>query len=174
MTPTRNRARQNLCKAISACFTAAMLIAAPAPSHAGDIPTFAVDASWPKPLPNNWILGQVGGITVDAQGHIWVIHRPRSLTDDEKGAALNPPRSKCCVSAPPVLEFDADGNLLRSWGGPGEGYEWVGREHGIEVDEKGFVWVGGNADNDNAILKFTARRQVRDADRQDRAEQGLQ
>ncbi len=126
-----------------------------APSHAGDIPTFAVDASWPKPLPNNWILGQVGGITVDAQGHIWVIHRPRSLTDDEKGAALTPPRSKCCVSAPPVLEFDADGNLLRSWGGPGEGYEWVGREHGIEVDEKGFVWVGGNADNDNAILKFT-------------------
>ena len=90
-----------------------------------------------------------------AQGHIWVIHRPRSLTDDEKGAALKPPRSKCCVSAPPVLEFDADGNLLRSWGGPGEGYEWVGREHGIEVDEKGFVWVGGNADNDNAILKFT-------------------
>ena len=130
-----------------------MLIATPAPSHAGDIPTFAVDASWPKPLPNNWILGQVGGITVDAQGHIWVIHRPRSLTDDEKGAALTPPRSKCCVSAPPVLEFDADGNLLRSWGGPGEGYEWVGREHGIEVDEKGFVWVGGNADNDNAILK---------------------
>ena len=54
-----------------------------------------------------------------------------------------------------MLEFDADGNLLRSWGGPGEGYEWVGREHGIEVDEKGFVWVGGNADNDNAILKFT-------------------
>ena len=54
-----------------------------------------------------------------------------------------------------MLEFDADGNLLRSWGGPGEGYEWVGREHGIEVDDNGFVWIGGNADNDNAILKFT-------------------
>lgn len=54
-----------------------------------------------------------------------------------------------------MLEFDSDGNLLRSWGGAGEGYEWVGREHGIEVDERGFVWVGGNADNDNAILKFT-------------------
>jgi DNA-binding beta-propeller fold protein YncE len=124
-------------------------------AQAGEIPTFAVDASWPKPLPNNWILGQVGGITVDGQGHIWVIHRPRSLTDDEKGASLTPPRSKCCVSAPPVLEFDTDGNLLRSWGGPGEGYEWVGREHGIEVDDKGFVWLTGNADNDNAVLKFT-------------------
>jgi DNA-binding beta-propeller fold protein YncE len=59
------------------------------------------------------------------------------------------------VPAPPVLEFDLDGNLLRSWGGRGEGYEWVGREHGIEVDERGFVWIGGNADNDSAILKFT-------------------
>ena len=129
--------------------------ALPGAASAGDIPAFQVDPSWPKQLPNNWILGQVGGITVDSQGHIWVIHRPRSLTDDEKGATLNPPRSKCCLPAPPVLEFDVDGNLLRSWGGPGEGYEWVGREHGIEVDERGFVWIGGNADNDNAILKFT-------------------
>ena len=129
-------------------------------ARAGDIPKFEVDAAWPKPLPNNWILGQVGGITTDKDGHIWVIHRPRSLTDDEKGASLTPPRSKCCVSAPPVLEFDVEGNLLRSWGGPAPagaspGYEWVGREHGIEVDDKGFVWIGGNADNDNVILKFT-------------------
>jgi hypothetical protein len=132
-----------------------MVFALPDVAAAGEVPTFAVDASWPKQLPNNWILGQVGGITVDWQGHIWMIHRPRSLTDDEKGATLNPPRSKCCVSAPPVLEFDVEGNLLRSWGGPGAGYEWVGREHGIEVDPAGFVWIGGNAENDNAILKFT-------------------
>ena len=111
--------------------TAAASATLPVAVGASEIPRFEVDASWPKPLPNNWILGQVGGITVDSQGHIWMIHRPRSLTDDEKGAALTPPRSKCCVSAPPVLEFDADGNLLRSWGGPGEGYEWVeiGRAH---------------------------------------------
>ena len=143
-------------KALS--ITAAVSIGAlttPQIASAGDIPTFAVDPSWPKPLPNNWIIGQIGGITVDWQGHIWVIQRPRSLTDAEKGATLNPPRSKCCVPAPPVLEFDVDGNLLRSWGGPGDGYEWVGREHGIEVDERGFVWIGGNADNDSAILKFT-------------------
>lgn len=134
---------------------AAVSLLLPHMVSAADIPTFAVEPSWPKQLPNNWILGQVGGITVDANGHIWVIHRPRSLTDDEKGAALNPPRSKCCIPAPPVLEFDTDGNLLRAWGGPGPGYEWVGREHGIEVDDRGFVWIGGNADNDNAILKFT-------------------
>jgi DNA-binding beta-propeller fold protein YncE len=135
----------------------ALLLGATTPrsARAAEIPRFEVDASWPKQLPNNWILGQVGGITVDSEGHIWIIHRPRSLTDDEKGAALTPPRSKCCVSAPPVLEFDSDGNLLRAWGGPGEGYEWVGREHGIEVDDRGFVWIGGNAENDNAILKFT-------------------
>src|SRR5450432_2686370 len=128
----------------------------PRAANAGEIPTFAVEASWPKPLPNNWILGQVGGITVDANGHIWVIHRPRSLTDDEKGAALNPPRSKCCIPAPPVLEFDTDGNLLRAWGGPGPGYEWVGREHGIEVDDRGFVWLTANAETDNVVLKFTS------------------
>jgi DNA-binding beta-propeller fold protein YncE len=141
-------------KTLSLLFAAATILF-PHGSRAGDVPTFAVDASWPKQLPNNWILGQVGGITVDWQDHIWVIHRPRSLTEDEKGASLTPPRSKCCFPAPPVLEFDADGNLLRAWGGPGDGYEWVGREHGIEVDERGFVWIGGNADNDNAILKFT-------------------
>ncbi|WP_441242186.1 hypothetical protein [Tardiphaga sp. 768_D3_N2_1] len=151
-SPTRARSLRAL--AIAA-LTLTALSLTPPPSRAADIPRFEGDASWPKPLPNNWILGQVGGITTDKDGHIWVIHRPRSLTDDEKGAALNPPRSKCCVSAPPVLEFDAAGNLLRSWGGPGEGYEWVGREHGIEVSDDGFVWVGGNLDNDNAILKFT-------------------
>src|SRR6478609_5963408 len=141
MTPKLNRARLKLSGFIlSACIASSSLLALPVPARAGDVPTFAVDASWPKQLPNNWIIGQIGGITVDGQGHIWVIHRPRSLTDDEKGATLNPPRSKCCVPAPPVLEFDTDGNLLRSWGGPGEGYEWVGREHGIEVDERGFVW----------------------------------
>jgi DNA-binding beta-propeller fold protein YncE len=138
------------------CLATSLAISlSPRPVAAAEVPTFAVDASWPKPLPNNWIIGQVGGITVDWQGNIWVIQRPRSLTDDEKGATLNPPRSNCCVPAPPVLEFDASGNLVRSWGGSGTGYEWVGREHGIEVDERGFVWIGGNADNDNVLLKFT-------------------
>src|SRR5580704_8923301 len=107
---TRGGLRRGICLMVTAAF---WLLAAPA-LLASEIPSFAVDTAWPKPLPNNWILGQVGGITVDAQGHIWMIHRPRSLTDDEKGAVLTPPRSKCCISAPPVLEFDSDGNLLRA------------------------------------------------------------
>jgi hypothetical protein len=155
----RNRAVAGFSRTVSAALAAAVLLgltALPRAAGAGDVPTFAVDASWPKPLPNNWTIGQVGGITADSQGHIWVIHRPKSLTDDEKGADLKPPRSKCCVSAPPVLEFDEAGNLLRSWGGPGEGYEWVGREHGIETDDKGNVWLTGNADNDNVAMKFSA------------------
>jgi hypothetical protein len=162
MTPRQKRGRQiftlaSVCQTLCV-LTAAVVLSAtalPRTAHAGEIPTFAVDASWPKPLPNNWIIGQVGGITADWQGHIWVVQRPSSLTDDEKGAALTPPRSKCCVPAPPVLEFDTDGNLLRAWGGPGEGYEWVANEHGIEVDERGFVWLTGNAPNDSKILKFT-------------------
>ncbi len=122
---------------------------------AADPPGFAVEAAWPKPLPNNWILGQVAGVATDEQDHVWIVQRPASLTPDEKGAALTPRRSKCCIPAPPVIEFDAEGNVLRSWGGPGEGYEWFRNEHGIRVDKKGFVWIGGNAENDGQVLKFT-------------------
>src|SRR6267142_6777162 len=95
---------------------------------------YAVDAAWPKPLPNNWTLGQVAGIAVDARDHVWLIHRPKTLIDEEKGAAINPPRAKCCLPAPPVLEFDGEGNLLRAWGGPGSASEWFENEHGIYVD----------------------------------------
>src|SRR5258708_25259841 len=91
----------------------------------GTIPKFAVDPYWPKPLPENWILGQVAGIAVDKNDHIWIVHRPKSLVDDEKGAQLDPPTTKCCKAAPPVMEFDRQGNLLRSWGGTStDQYPW--------------------------------------------------
>ena len=122
-------------------------------------PRYAVDATWPKPLPNHWILGPVAGIAVAADDTIWMIHRPLSLTDDEKGSTLNPPRSKCCSAAPPVLQFDRQGNLLRSWGSDGstagQGFDWPANEHGIYVDPKGDVWIGGNAAADHQLLKFT-------------------
>jgi hypothetical protein len=122
---------------------------------AAEAPQFQVDPLWPKALPNNWILGQVAGIAVDAQDHVWIIQRPRTLSDDEKGATLDPPRSRCCAPAPPVIEFDRNGNVVQAWGGPGNGYDWPKNEHGIRVDSNGFVWIGGNAPDDGMILKFT-------------------
>src|SRR4051794_22664935 len=96
-------------------------------------PRFQVDPFWPKPLPNGWIMGQAAGVSVDKKDLIWVVQRPNSLTEDEKGATLTPPRSKCCKPAPPVLQFEQAGKLLKSWGGPGQGYDWFENEHGITI-----------------------------------------
>ncbi len=125
------------------------------PSNAPGVPKFQPEPFWPKPLPGNWILGQVAGIAVDRNDHIWIIHRPATLFDDEKGATKNPPETKCCTAAAPVLEFDQEGNLLSSWGGPGEGFDWPRSEHGIHIDSKGNVWLAGNDNADDQILKFT-------------------
>ena len=118
-------------------------------------PQLQVDPFWPKPLPNNWLLGQVAGVAVDSRDHVWIVQRPGSLSERELGAAQNPPLGKCCVAAPPVLVFDQSGNLVRAWGGPGAGYEWPASEHGIFVDESDSVWLAGNGDNDSQMLKFT-------------------
>jgi hypothetical protein len=160
------------------------------------VPGFIADAGWPKPLPNHWILGQVGGLYVAPDDHIWIYQRPRTLTNDEAaltgathvskdGAPVDAmgfprphgPLGDCCVPAPSVMEFDAEGTLLRAWGGPAdpgrcqvsEGCVWPASEHGIFVDHNGFVYLGGNSANrtpngsawasghgaDGMILKFT-------------------
>jgi DNA-binding beta-propeller fold protein YncE len=119
-------------------------------------PQFEVDPLWPKPLPNHWLLGMTIGVWADDQDHIWIIHRGApTLSNMEKGAELQPPTGECCRAAPPVLEFDQEGNLLRHWGGPGTGYEWPESNHGIFIDYKGNVWIGGNGAKDAHILKFT-------------------
>ena len=119
-------------------------------------PRFEVDPLWPKPLPNNWLLGWTIGVWVDEQDYVWIIHRGASgLNKNEIGAEINPPIAECCRTAPPVLVFDPDGNLVRAWGGPGPGYEWPQSNHGIHVDYKGNVWIGGNGEKDAQILKFT-------------------
>jgi len=124
-------------------------------ARAEGLPQFAVDPFWPKPLPDSWILGQVAGIAVDNDDNVWIVHRPSTLVDDEKGAQKSPPETRCCIAAPPVLQFSADGRLLKSWGGPGAGYEWPESEHGIHIDKEGNVWLAGNSKNDHQILKFT-------------------
>ena len=160
------------------------------------VPGFIADAGWPQKLPNNWILGQVGGLYVAPDDHVWVFQRPRSLTDDEAALTDSTHKAKdgkpvdvmgharpygvlgdCCVPAPSVLEFDANGKLLRAWGGPADpdkckmeqGCVWPATEHGIFVDHNGFVYLGGSDFNDKPngsawsssngsdgmILKFT-------------------
>jgi DNA-binding beta-propeller fold protein YncE len=119
-------------------------------------PIYEVDPLWPKPLPNNWLLGWTIGAWVDEQDNVWIIHRGAGgLHNNERGAELNPPIAECCRTAPPILVFDPAGNLLRSWGGPGPGYEWPESNHGVHVDYKGNVWIGGNGQKDAQILKFT-------------------
>jgi len=118
-------------------------------------PRFEVDPLWPKPLPNNWILGQVIGLTVDARDHIWIVHRDNLLGANEAAADQNPPIASCCSKAPPVLEFDPAGNLVGHWGGPGAGYDWPESNHGIFIDHKDNVWIGGNVGTDAHVLKFT-------------------
>jgi DNA-binding beta-propeller fold protein YncE len=118
-------------------------------------PQYIVEPFWPKPLPDNLILGQVAGVAVDNDDSVWIIHRPSTLVDDEKGAQKSPPETRCCLAAPPVLHFSSDGKLLASWGGTGTGYDWPSSEHGIHIDKAGNVWLAGNGKDDHQILKFT-------------------
>ena len=120
--------------------------APPKPTVAGaaqSSPNYQVEVLWPKPLPNHWILGSVTGVAVDAQDHIWVLHTASSATPNtELGTGTTPPTAEyCCTAAPPVLEFDAAGNLLSHWGGRGAGYDWPQTPGGIAVDPKGNVWI---------------------------------
>ena len=108
-------------------------------------PRFEVDPLWPKPLPNHWVIGATIGLGVDSKDNVWIIHRGGSLEEKERYATWTPKASECCVPAPPVLGFNAAGDLIASWGGQnGPGYEWPSSNHGIDVDHKGNVWIGGN------------------------------
>ena len=144
---------------------------------------YEVDRMWPKPLPNNWVLGYTIGLAVDARDHVFIVHRGQSGQDPKfmsqmtfapaagrGGRAGAPARGDaavgetvatgakpisefCCSAAPPVLEFDPAGNLVRHWGGPGAGYEWQPSLHGITIDGKDNVWLAGN--NGHSVVKFS-------------------
>ena len=117
-------------------------------------PRFEVDPMWPRPMPNHWVLGNAIGVWVDDQDHVWIVHRGSdTLANNEKGLELK--SADCCSGAPPVLEFDQQGNLVRHWGGPGSGFDWPASNHGIFVDHTGNVWIGGNGPGDSHVVKFT-------------------
>lgn len=107
-------------------------------------PRFEVDPMWPKPLPNHWVIGAAIGVAVDAKDNVWIIHRGGSLEEKERYATWSPKASECCAPAPPVLAFNPAGDLIASWGGNSDGFEWPSSNHGIDVDFKGNIWIGGN------------------------------
>jgi DNA-binding beta-propeller fold protein YncE len=123
---------------------------AQAPATSRRVPVFEVDPGWPK-LPNNWVVGHVASVAVDRRDHVFMLHRPNTIPEDRRKNA-----------APPVLEFDASGKFVNAWGGPGSGYDWPDSEHGIAVDYKDRVWIGGSAPvapslrnlDDDMLLKF--------------------
>lgn len=119
-----------------------------------EAPRFEVDPMWPKPLPNHWILGSAIGVGVDSRDHVYIIHRGDSTLNQRTEAGGGGRIADCCLAAPPILEFDPDGNLVNSWGGPGQGYDWPSSNHGISLDAKDNVWIGGNGNGDSHILKF--------------------
>ena len=107
-----------------------------------EVPMFEVDPNWPT-IPNGWVLGVVASVSVDSRDHVWVLHRPGALEGEEASMA-----------APPLLEFDPEGNFVQGWGGPNSDYHWPASEHGVFVDHNDYVWVGGNGPEDQ-LLKFT-------------------
>ncbi len=108
------------------------------------MPRFAVDAAWPPRLPNGWVMGDASSIAVDGRDHVFVLSRPRTVAPERQTQA-----------APAVMEFDARGAFVKGWGGPGTGYDWPDTEHGIYVDSRDRVWIGGN--NPIAQLRLTPR-----------------
>lgn len=155
MTP-RVRNVSLLIGAIVVLIGAQWTLSITAEADAHKAPHFEVDPLWPKPLPNHWVLGSAIGVGVDSRDHVFVIHRRESLDErTEAGAAVDPPTSSCCIAAPNVLEFDPEGNLVGSWGGPGEGYDWPSSNHGLTIDHKDNVWIGGNGPGDSHALKFS-------------------
>jgi DNA-binding beta-propeller fold protein YncE len=129
------------------------LHAQPAGAAHRPLPQFEVDRAWPA-IPVTMKIGDASSFAVDSRDRVWLLHRPRTLKPEDAGKA-----------AAPVVVFDATGKIVKTWGGNGAGYEWPQREHGIHVDAKGFVWIGGNycpADaqakvqaSDDQLLKFT-------------------
>lgn len=117
------------------------------------MPVFEVDMTWPPPLPFNWIVGHVPAVAVDSRDHVFLLSRPNTLPPEDRAR-----------SAPPVVELDEHGKFVTAWGGPGiAGFDWPDSEHGISVDYRDNVWIGGSAPvapslfrrNDDMLIKFT-------------------
>lgn len=129
-----------------------------AASNAVMAPHFLVDPLWPKPMGNRWILGNTIGVDVDDRDHVFIVHRTEDdIFRGNTEIGLKGGVSECCTPAPPIIEFDPEGNIVNAWGGAVEGapYVWPASNHGIEVAPNGDVWIGGNGGGDSHVLVFS-------------------
>jgi len=95
-------------------------------------------------------MGFGSAAAIDEKDHVWILSRPRGLAHPRSTAA-----DVTSTPAPPVIEFDNDGNFIQGWGGEsGPGYQWPSNEHSINVDYKGFVWIVGNADGKESTRAY--------------------
>jgi DNA-binding beta-propeller fold protein YncE len=121
-----------------------------------EAPRFEVDPFWPKPLPNHWIFGQNIGLGIDSRDHVYIVHRADSPNArNELGSDSTGFTAECCAAAPPVVEFDPEGNVVKGWGGKSDQYVWPASNHGLTLDANDNIWIGGNGAGDSHILMFT-------------------
>ena len=160
--------------AVSAIASHPTAYAAQAAAKAVDeIPTFKYDPDWPKPLPNAWVTGQVGGVFMEKNDHLWVAQRPATTTGITERYVLTEGGS-CCSPPPPIIEYDPEGNMVQAWGpihiqdpqtkkqallpkqvsGPYPEDMWPVSEHAVYVDYKNNVWVVSNA-APSQVVKMT-------------------
>ena len=97
-------------------------------------PSFVFDPTWPQALPNDWKLGGVTGLAVDADDNVWVLNRPNDLTSLELRGEPSPPIALCCTRPPSMIHFDRRGNVIESFDAT--------QGHGMDVDNDGFVYIG--------------------------------
>ncbi len=95
------------------------------------IPRYEVDTSWPKPFPDRWVLGGLGGVCVDTRDHVFILNRQDVLEGDLNAGRL----------APPIIEVDTDGTLINSWGDP---KQLDPRLHSCVVDADGSIWIASS------------------------------
>ena len=123
-----------------ACLAPAIVSFVATPSQAQTAPKYEADINWPKPLPDRWVLGGLGGLCVDAQDHVLILNRQDVVEGDLNGGKL----------APQMIEFDAAGNVVNSWGDP---KLLDPRLHSCHFDKDGNVWVA--AAPSGMVQKYT-------------------
>jgi DNA-binding beta-propeller fold protein YncE len=125
-----NVARNIACSMIAATIALASH-SSPIRAQSGPGPKYEVDPTWPKPLPDRWVIGGLGGLCVDANDHVLILNRQDVLDADLNAGHL----------APPMIELDAAGNLVHSWGDP----KLIdSRLHSCYFDKDNNVWIASS------------------------------